>query len=140
MFFVQKSFFQYFLCFQSQSCLLKSTAAIFRQSSGYVFSIQKCQQLNFKWRQFITKWRQFSLFDYFSFSIFNDFFVFWLAFFQLICWSVRVLLRFSFISLNCVSGLVLLCFLTSSNKKMFRFTSFCRFFNILRDIFLTSLG
>ena len=26
-------------------------------------------------------------------------------------------------------------FFTSSNKKMFRFTSFCRFFNILRDIF-----
>ena len=25
-------------------------------------------------------------------------------------------------------------------KKMFRFTSFCRFFNILREIFLTSLG
>ena len=34
----------------------------------------------------------------------------------------------------------MLCFFTSSNKKMFRFTSFCRFFNILRDIFLTSLG
>ena len=30
-------------------------------------------------------------------------------------------------------------FFTSSNKKMFRFTSFCSFFNILRDIFLTSL-
>ena len=30
-------------------------------------------------------------------------------------------------------------FFTSSNKKIFRFTSFCRFFNILRDIFLTSL-
>ena len=31
-------------------------------------------------------------------------------------------------------------FFTSSNKKMFRFTSFCRLFNILREIFLTSLG
>ena len=30
-------------------------------------------------------------------------------------------------------------FFTSSNKKMFRFTSFCRLFNILREIFLTSL-
>ena len=26
-------------------------------------------------------------------------------------------------------------FFTSSNKKVFRFTSFCRFFNILRDTF-----
>ena len=25
-------------------------------------------------------------------------------------------------------------------RKMFRFTSFCRLFNILREIFLTSLG
>ena len=33
-----------------------------------------------------------------------------------------------------------LIFFTSSNKKIFRFTSFCRFFNILREIFLTSLG
>ena len=30
-------FFQYLLFFQSQSCLLESTAAIFRQSSGYVW-------------------------------------------------------------------------------------------------------
>ena len=29
-------FFQYLLLFQSQSCLLESTAAIFRQSAGYV--------------------------------------------------------------------------------------------------------
>ena len=37
-FFVQKSFFfQYLLFFQSQSCLLESTVAIFRQSAGYVF-------------------------------------------------------------------------------------------------------
>ena len=34
--FVQKSFFQYLLFFQSKSCLLESTAAIFRQSAGYV--------------------------------------------------------------------------------------------------------
>ena len=34
---LQKSFFfQYLLFFQSQSCLLESTAAIFRQSAGYV--------------------------------------------------------------------------------------------------------
>ena len=31
-------------------------------------------------------------------------------------------------------------FFTSSNKKMFRFTSFCGFYNILRGVFLTSLG
>ena len=31
-------------------------------------------------------------------------------------------------------------FFASSNKKMFRFTPFCHFFNILREIFLTSLG
>ena len=59
---------------------------------------------------------------------------------ELICWSGRVNLNFSFHSLNCISGLVLLCFFTSSNKKMIRFTLFCRFFNILRDISLTSLG
>ena len=36
--FVRKSFFfQYLLFFQSQSCLLESTAAIFRQSAGYVY-------------------------------------------------------------------------------------------------------
>ena len=36
--FVQKSFFfQYLLFFQSQSCLLESTAAIFWQSAGYVY-------------------------------------------------------------------------------------------------------
>ena len=36
-FFVQKSFFfQYLLFVQSQSCLLESTAAISRQSVGYV--------------------------------------------------------------------------------------------------------
>ena len=31
-------------------------------------------------------------------------------------------------------------FFTSSNKKMFCFTSFCHFFIFLREIFLTSLG
>ena len=34
--FVQKFFFQYLLFFQSQSCLLESVAAIFRQSAEYV--------------------------------------------------------------------------------------------------------
>ena len=81
----------------------------------------------------------FILFDYFSFSIFLM--ILCLAgIVRLICCSGRVLLIFLFNSLDCISGLVLLCFFTSSNKKMFRFTSFCRFFNILRDIFLTSLG
>ena len=36
--FVQKSFFRYLLLFQSQSCLLESMAAIFRQSAGYIFN------------------------------------------------------------------------------------------------------
>ena len=40
--FVQKSFFfQYLLFFQSQSCLLESTAAIFRQSAGYVLQFKE---------------------------------------------------------------------------------------------------
>ena len=34
--FLYNFFFQYLLFFQSQSCLLESTAAIFRQSAGYV--------------------------------------------------------------------------------------------------------
>ena len=33
--FCTKFFFQYLLFFQSQSCLLESTAAIFRQSAGH---------------------------------------------------------------------------------------------------------
>ena len=36
MFLHKNLFFQYLLLFQSQSCLLESTAAIFRQSAGYV--------------------------------------------------------------------------------------------------------
>ena len=43
--FVQKSFFQYLLFFQSQSCLLESTAAIFRQSAGYVLFTNKARKL-----------------------------------------------------------------------------------------------
>ena len=39
--FVQNFFFQYLLFFQSQSCFLKSTAAIFRQSAGYVFNCSR---------------------------------------------------------------------------------------------------
>ena len=35
-------FFQYLLFFQSQSCLLESTAAVFRQSAGYVFILVDC--------------------------------------------------------------------------------------------------
>ena len=38
MFLYKILFFQYLLFFQSQSCLLESTAAIFRQSAGYVLS------------------------------------------------------------------------------------------------------
>ena len=49
------------------------------------------------------------------FSIFWDDFVCSLAgIVQLICWSGRVLLSFSFNSSNCISGLVLLCFISSS--------------------------
>ena len=36
MFLYKNLFFQYLLLFQSQSCLLESMAAIFRQSAGYV--------------------------------------------------------------------------------------------------------
>ena len=43
--------------------------------------------------------------------------------------------------LRVVSGILpAMFFFTSSNKKMFRFTSFSRLFNFLREIFLTSLG
>ena len=35
--FLYKNLFFRYLFFQSQSCLLESTAAIFRQSVGYVF-------------------------------------------------------------------------------------------------------
>ena len=45
MFLYKNLFFFQYLFFQSQSCLLESTAAIFRQSAGYVYfwgiSIQK---------------------------------------------------------------------------------------------------
>ena len=76
-------------------------------------------------------------FDSFSFSFFDDFCVL-AGNVQLICWSGKVRLSFSFNSLNCISGLVLLCFFTSSN--FFSLYPFCRFFDILREIFLTSLG
>ena len=52
----------------------------------------------------------FSLFDCFSFSIFLDGFCVLAGVVQLICWSGRVLLSFSYHSLNCVSGLGLLGF------------------------------
>ena len=48
-------------------------------------------------------------FDSFSFSIFLDDFCVQAGIAQLICWSGRVRLSFSFNSLNCISGLVLLC-------------------------------
>ena len=58
----------------------------------------------------------FSLFDCFCFSIFRDDFVCVLAgiVVQLICLSGGVLMSFSFNSLKCFSGLVLLCFFISS--------------------------
>ena len=40
MFLYKKFFFQY-LFFQAQSCVLESTAAIFRQSAGYVDYFQE---------------------------------------------------------------------------------------------------
>ena len=46
---------------------------------------------------------------------------------QLICWSVTVLLSFSFNSLNCVSGLVLLCFLLRGIKIWFALPHFAAF-------------
>ena len=52
----------------------------------------------------------------FSFDSFSLMILFVLAdIFQLICWSGRVPLSFSFSSLNCISGLVLLCFFISSS-------------------------
>ena len=41
MFLYKNLFFRYLLFFQSQSCLLESTAAIFRQSTGYVLSFSR---------------------------------------------------------------------------------------------------
>ena len=53
-------------------------------------------------------------FGYISFSIFGDDFVCVLAgIVHVTCWSGRVRLRFSFNSLNCISGVVLLCFFCS---------------------------
>ena len=49
-------------------------------------------------------------FDSFSFSIFIDDFCVMAGTVQLIWWSGRVRQSFSFSSLNCFSGLVLLCF------------------------------
>ena len=43
--FLYKNLFQYLLFFQSQSCLLESTAAIFRQSAGYVFFVKFPEKL-----------------------------------------------------------------------------------------------
>ena len=43
MFLYKNLFFLYLLLFQSQSCLLESTAAIFRQSAGYVFFVHARQ-------------------------------------------------------------------------------------------------
>ena len=79
----------------------------------------------------------FSSFHSFTFSTFEI--VFLAGIVQLICWSILL-------GLFCIQFLGLYfrtcpaMFFTSSNKKMFRFTSFCRFSNILRDICLTSLG
>ena len=46
---------------------------------------------------------------------------------SLFVWSMKVLWI--------VSGLVLLCFFTASNKNLFCFTSFCRFFDFMREVF-----
>ena len=42
MFLYKTLFFQYLLFFQSQSCLLESTVAIFRHSAGYVLFVHIC--------------------------------------------------------------------------------------------------
>ena len=73
----------------------------------------------------------FSLFDCFSFSIFWDDFVCVLAcIVQLMCWSDRVLLSASFNSLNCISGLILLCFLF---LKLFFFDKAFKFLSIKHE-------
>ena len=63
--------------------------------------------------------------------------------FCLVGWdfSIDLLVRFIRSVFHSITWIVfqdLSCyvFFTSSNKKMFRFTSFCRFFNILHEIFL----
>ena len=66
MFLYKNLFFQYLLFFQSQSCLLESTATIFRQSAGYVqwfhvFGLEILEMLqNFsvfrQWRQHTCCW------------------------------------------------------------------------------------
>ena len=53
-------------------------------------------------------------------------------FVQLIYWSGRVLLSFSFNSLKCISGLVLLCFCF---VELFFALPFCRFFDIFLGYF-----
>ena len=92
----------------SETCIFKGMEFCLREKSFKSFSIE---------------YILFSLFDCFSFSIFEMMlFVFVLVgFVQLICWSGKVLLSFSFNYLNCISGLVLLCFFVSSSDALFLF-------------------
>ena len=66
-------------------------------------------------------------FDSFSFSIFIDDFCVLAWTVQLICWSGRVRLGFSFNFLSSISGLVRLCFLLRWTKKCFALPHFAAF-------------
>ena len=50
-------FFQYLPFFQSQSCLVESTAAIFRQSAGYVIDTSH-RIISIRKRSMSTKWNK----------------------------------------------------------------------------------
>ena len=97
--FVQKSFFFHYLFFQSQSCLLESTAAIFRQSARYVFF---ASPLIF----WIHLWHSLSIERFFNVIYF------WKStcpnFIPIFCWFL------SFLSKIC-----LVCILFSINRKNF---------------------
>ena len=81
----------------------------------------------------------FSLFDCVSqFFVIFDFVCVLAGIVDLICWSSRVILSFHSFLLIVIQDLSCYVFFTSSNKKMFLFTSFCRLFNILREIFRLS--
>ena len=71
-------------------------------------------------------------------SQFSDYFFAGIV--KLVCWSVRLLLRFLFNSLDCISGLVLLCFLFRRLTLFFRFTfvhtAKLKKSNFLNDFFL----
>ena len=85
--FVQKSFFfQYLLFFQSQSCLLESTAANFRQSAGYVWYFL---------REYFNYFHSFPVFQiYLSLCVFLDDWTYLISFKPLLLfgWAISLTL------------------------------------------------